>query len=96
MQEIPYLGYVITREGIKPDKNKFQGVMNIGQPTTNKEAQAIIGIVQYYRYMWPMQSHILAPLPVVASGPKGRKILCNDTLESYFTRPKCMVSAETL
>ena len=29
LKDIPYLGYVITREGIKPDPKKVQGVMDI-------------------------------------------------------------------
>ena len=32
---IPYLGYVITRESIKPDPKKVQRIMNIGLPSTN-------------------------------------------------------------
>ena len=27
---IPYLGYVTTREGIKPDPKKVQGIMDLG------------------------------------------------------------------
>ena len=46
--------------------------------------------------MWPRRSHVLAPLTEAASGPKGRKILWNDTLENYFKELKRMVSAETL
>ena len=30
---IPYLGYVITREGIKPDQNKVQGIVDLGRPS---------------------------------------------------------------
>ena len=37
LKEIPYLSYVITREGIKPDPKKFQGVMNPGRPTNTIE-----------------------------------------------------------
>ena len=37
-KDIPYLGYVITREGIKPDPNKVQGIMYIGRPATITEA----------------------------------------------------------
>ena len=29
---IPYLGYAITREGIKTDPMKSQGIMDLGQP----------------------------------------------------------------
>ena len=30
LKYIPYLGCIITREGIKPDPNKVQGIMDIG------------------------------------------------------------------
>ena len=42
---IPYLGYIITREGIKPDLKKIQGIMDLGQPTNTTEAQALMGTV---------------------------------------------------
>ena len=96
LKEIPYLGYVIKREGIKPDPKKVQGIMDIGPPPTNTEARALISMVQYYRYMYTRRSRVLAPLTEAANGPKGRKILCNDTLESPFKELNHMVSAETL
>ena len=34
LKDIPYLGYVITREGIKPDPKKLQGIMDLGRSTT--------------------------------------------------------------
>ena len=46
LKEIPYLGYVITREGIKPDPKKVQGIIDLGRPSTTTKAQALIGVVQ--------------------------------------------------
>ena len=82
LKEIPYMGYVITREGIKTDPKKMQGIMDLGRPATSTEARALVGMVQYYRDMWPRQYHILAPLTEAASKTKGGKILWYDTLES--------------
>ena len=73
--EIPCLGYVITREGIKPDPKKVQGIMFLGRPSTTTKTRALIGMVQYYRNTWPRQSPVLAPLTGAASGPKVRKIV---------------------
>ena len=70
--------------------------MNLGQPSTTTEARVIIGMVQYYRDIWPRRSDVIAPLIEAASGPKGRNILCNNALESYFKELNRMVSAETL
>ena len=96
LKEIPYLGYVITREGIKIDPKKVQGIMNLGQPSTTAEARLIIGMFQYYRDVWTRWSHVLVPLTESDSGPKGRKILWNEALESSFKELKYMVSAEKL
>ena len=95
-KEIPYLGYVITREGIKPDPKKVQGIMDLGRPATTTEIQVLIGMVQYYREIWPWRSHKLDPLTKAASGPKGRKILWNDALESSFKELKRIVFADML
>ena len=38
LKEIPHLGYVITREGIKNYLKKVQGIMDLGQPNTTTEA----------------------------------------------------------
>ena len=35
LKDITYLGYIITREGIKPDPEKLKRIMNIEQPTTH-------------------------------------------------------------
>ena len=84
LKDIPYLGYVITRKGIKPDPKKLQGIVDIGIPSTTTEARALVVMFQYYRNMCPRWSHILAPVTEAASGPKGRKILWDDALESSF------------
>ena len=48
------------------------------------EVRALIGMVHYYRDMWPRRSHILAPMKEEAAGPKGRRILWDDQLEDSF------------
>ncbi len=60
--EIEYLGYVLTKDGIKPQNNKVQAILAI-QPSTNvKELRHFLGIVQYYRDLWARCSKMLAPL----------------------------------
>ena len=51
LKDIPYLGYVITREGIKYDMKKVQGIMDIGRPTTMTEERTFTGMVNYYMDM---------------------------------------------
>ena len=70
--------------------------MDIGRPPKIYEYRALKGMVQYYRDMLPRRSHVLSPPTEAASGPKYRKILCNDALESSLKELKHMVSTDTL
>jgi hypothetical protein len=60
--EIEYLGYILTRDGIKPHSNKVQTILGI-QPLQNvKELRHFLGMVQYYCDLWARWSKMLAPL----------------------------------
>ncbi len=50
--EIEYLGYVLTRDGIKPQSNKVQAILAIEPPTGVKQLRHFLGMVQYYRDLW--------------------------------------------
>ncbi len=60
--EIEYLGYILTREGIKPQTKKVQAVLAIHPPNNVEELRSFLGMVQYYRDMWAKQSEMLALL----------------------------------
>ena len=96
LKDIPYLGYVITRKGIKPVPKKVQGIMDIGRTSTSTKYRALMGMVQYYRDMCPRQSHLLAPLKEASRGPRCIKLSWNDVLEISFKESKRMLSGETL
>jgi hypothetical protein len=65
--EVEYLGYWITRDGIRPVNKKVEAINNIATPKTRKELRRFIGMVNYYRDLWPRRSHTLAPLAALAS-----------------------------
>jgi hypothetical protein len=60
--EIEYLGYILTREGIKPQPKKVQVILALNPPNNVKELRHFLGMVQYYRDMWVRRSEMLAPL----------------------------------
>jgi hypothetical protein len=60
--EIEYLGYVLTRDGIKPQSNKVQAILTFKPPTGVRQLRHILGMVQYYRDLWARQSKMLTPL----------------------------------
>ncbi len=60
--KIEYLGFVLTRDGIKPQSNKVQAIVAIKPPTGVKQLRHFLGMVQYYCDLWARWSDMLAPL----------------------------------
>ena len=57
-----YLGFCVTRTGIQPINKIEEAIVNTKPPKNTKEVRALIGIVNYYRYIWARRSHLLHPL----------------------------------
>ncbi len=60
--EIEYLGYVLTRDGVKLQSNKVQAILVVKPPTGVKQLRHFLGMVQYYHDLWARRSDMLAPL----------------------------------
>ncbi len=50
--EIEYLGYVLTRDSIKPQSNNLQAILTIKPPTGVRQLRHFLGMVEYYRDLW--------------------------------------------
>ena len=66
-KETEYLGFMITREGIRPMPSKVDAIINIKPPTTRTQLRSFIGMLQLYREMYPRRSELLAPLTALTS-----------------------------
>ena len=60
--ECEYLGYVLTRDGIRPQSDKVEAILALDKPKSVKTLRSFLGIVQYYRDLWEKRSEMLAPL----------------------------------
>jgi hypothetical protein len=61
-QETEYLGYILTRGGMKPQPKKVQSILALNPPISVKELQRFFGMVQYFWDMWAKRSEMLASL----------------------------------
>jgi hypothetical protein len=79
--EIEYLGYILTREEIKPQPKKVQVILTLMPPNNVKELRHFLGMVQYYWDMWAKRSEILAPLSDLVGE-------CGETKTTKKIRPR--------
>mgnify|MGYP006175924273 CR=1 FL=1 len=92
--QLEYLGYLIDRQGVRPTIKKVQAILDIAPPKTRKQLRSFIGMVNYYRDMWPKRAHNLAPL----SGLTSAKVPWKWTPECQdaFDTMKKVIAQETL
>ncbi len=73
---------------------KVEAIKNIAPPKTRKQVRSFIGMINYYRDMWPKRSHLLAPLTILTS--KNVKFKWTDEHQKAFDEIKTVIAQETL
>ena len=92
--ELEYLGYWITRDGIQPVPKKIKAIQELATPRTIKQVRRFVGMVNYYRDMWPRRSETLAPLTKLCS--KNAKFVWGPEQQKAFDTMKKIMTKETL
>ena len=60
--ELPYLGFIVGKDGIKPDPNKVEAVTAWPNPATVKEIQQFLGLTKFFRKFILGYAKLAAPL----------------------------------
>ena len=95
VQELEYLGHLVTTAGIKPLPSRVKAIIDFPVPTDMKSLQRFIGMINFYHRFMPGIAEALAPLHVVASG-KGNDVAWSDTCQRSFDAAKAALSEATL
>jgi hypothetical protein len=62
VQEVTFLGYVISTEGIKMDPAKIAPILEWNTPTCVKDVQSFVGFANFYRRFIKGYSELATPL----------------------------------
>jgi hypothetical protein len=91
---VTYLRFVITRNGIKPQPEKIQGILNRRKPKLQKEVQHFISMVNFYRDLYPKCAEILAPL--TDRCVQNKKFYWSNEHDAAFTKIKEQIAQEAM
>jgi hypothetical protein len=70
VKETDWLGYWLSPTSLKSWKKKIDAVLKMEAPKRLKELHGLIGMVNYYRDMWPHRARILTALPLQTGATK--------------------------
>ena len=85
LSKVPFLGHILSRDGISVDPSKVQEVMDWKAPTSVHEVRSFLGLAGYYRRFIPDFSKIAKPMT---------RLLQKD--EKYKWTPECEAAFHTL
>lgn len=61
-KEIPYMGHLVTANGLKPDPEKVEAVRNMPKPDNVKAVRRFCGFVNYLAKFLPRLAEVLEPI----------------------------------
>ena len=80
---VPYLGHMVSVDGVSPQKAKVEAILKIPPPTDMTSLRSFLGLVNYYRRFIPNFSTIAKPLNTLLQ--KDQKYLWADAQQTSFS-----------
>ena len=88
---VPFLGFIVGRDGIQVDPAKVEAVKNWKTPTSLTETRSFLGFAGFYRRFIANFSAIAAPITALTKTANGIKFKWNDEAEKAFNKLKEML-----
>jgi hypothetical protein len=90
IKEVPFLGHVVSSEGIMVDPRKVKEVLDLKPPMTMSEVRSFLGLAGYYRRFIPNFSKITKPVTELLK--KENKYVWSDACDEAFKHLKKLLT----
>jgi hypothetical protein len=94
IKEVPFLGHVVSPEGIAVDPTKVKEVLDWKPPMFVSEVRSFLELASYYRRFIPNFSKIMKPITELLK--KGNKYAWNDVCDEAFKNMKKLLTTSPL
>jgi hypothetical protein len=92
--EAEFLGFVLTRQGVKPQVKKVEAIVKMATLKTVKQVRSFIGMINYYKDHIPCRSDLLTPLTALTK--KGAQYKWTDDCQHSFDELKRLLAKQTV
>ncbi|BHF80034.1 hypothetical protein SprV_0702315800 [Sparganum proliferum] len=92
---LDFLGHHVDAQGLRPLSSKVEAIRDFPPPTSKRQLQRFLGMVNFYRRFLPNCADLMLPLTNLLSGPNGPLELRGHALTS-FERIKTSLADATL
>ena len=95
LNSIKFLGYVVSEDGVSPDRQKVESILNFSKPENVSDCRSFLGLVNFVGQFIPDLATTAEPIRRVTH--KDQKFVWGPEQQQAFDKVKaCMANAETL
>ncbi|CAJ0927572.1 unnamed protein product [Ranitomeya imitator] len=95
-ESLPFLGYIISAQGLAMDPAKLQAVMDWQEPHSLKAVQRFMGFINYYHQFIPHFSTLVAPLVALTKKGANPKVWSEEVSRAFSSTKSHFVSTPIL
>nr|VZI18508.1 unnamed protein product [Spirometra erinaceieuropaei] len=93
---LEFLGHQVDSGGLRPLLSKVEAVRNFPPPTSKRQLQRILGMINFYRRFLPNCADLMLSLTNMLSGPKGPLELRVEALTAFERIKNSLADATSL
>ena len=90
--QVPFLGHVVTRDGVQVDPQKTKVVSEWPVPRMVKDVRSFLGLASYYRRFIPGFATVAAPMVRLTRKDAGKEVVWTDECQVAFDTLKDALS----